>query len=388
MKICILTDGVYPFSVGGMQKHISYIIHRFANTDHEVNVFMPEVDQHTPESAHISFFGPDTAANIRFTFIPNPKPGKFPGQYIWWSWQYARNITLALQEFIPGLDVIYSKGFCAWHYLLHRPVKSVPVISQLHGLEMYQKSWSFSEWLKKMILRLPASAILRKSDYMFSYGGKVKEIALRLGVRHDRIFTQYGAADRNFLYPSPDPKPNNLPRQFLYVARFEFRKGYHVMISALKNLNPADYHLTIVGDVPEENKLLQANILYTGNLPAETILKHMEKAEVLLLPSLSEGFPTILVEAMARGLSPIATDVGAVADIVDHTVGWLIPAGDITALRDAMHAAITCPSQTLQSQQKLCVDRVHAKFNWENTFPELVSHLQFITHDYRNRTTG
>lgn len=62
----------------------------------------------------------------------------------------------------------------------------------------------------------------------------------------------------------------------------------------------------------------------------------MRSISVFVLPSLTEGTPNAIIEAMAHGKPIIATDVGGVADIVTEEIGVLVPSGDTKALEDAM----------------------------------------------------
>jgi glycosyltransferase involved in cell wall biosynthesis len=63
----------------------------------------------------------------------------------------------------------------------------------------------------------------------------------------------------------------------------------------------------------------------------------LDEADVFVLPSYAEGFPNALLEAMARGLPAICTDVGGVSDSLHHEInGFLIPPRNVDALVEAM----------------------------------------------------
>jgi glycosyltransferase involved in cell wall biosynthesis len=65
-------------------------------------------------------------------------------------------------------------------------------------------------------------------------------------------------------------------------------------------------------------------------------------SQVLVLPSLHEGQPMAVLEAMAHGLCVVATDVGGIPDLVeDGTSGLLVPPGDVDRLTDALRRVVT-----------------------------------------------
>jgi glycosyltransferase involved in cell wall biosynthesis len=74
-------------------------------------------------------------------------------------------------------------------------------------------------------------------------------------------------------------------------------------------------------------------VVYHGVVRDRQALKEkIDACDVLLLPSLSEGMPTVILEAMARGLDVIASDVGAVRELVEKP----LPPGDMKAFADAI----------------------------------------------------
>jgi uncharacterized membrane protein YqjE len=79
---------------------------------------------------------------------------------------------------------------------------------------------------------------------------------------------------------------------------------------------------------------------------------------------LSEGMPTVILEAMARGLVVIASDVGAVDELVSADNGWLIPPGNPDALKDAMTAALALNAQELEDKKRASIAMVSSRFKW------------------------
>lgn len=389
MNIVFATDGIYPFVLGGMQKHAAYIIKHLAGSEHRVDVIIPDNGVETAEEAASRFWENEVPNNIRFHVIPYPKLPRFPGHYVVASYLYSRRITNYFSHKISTADILFGKGYTMWHWLARPSRPQIPVIVQLHGLEMFQPAYAFREMLDKMLMRIPAVPIIRLTDYIFSYGGGVKEILLKQGKTEDSIFEQYGAVDDFWLYPLPKKKENGLVRKFLFVARNEYRKGYHLLHETLQELvtDNETFEIDIVGELPDSLQVKDPRIHYHGNLSAEALKTLKERCEVLLLPSLSEGFPTIIIESMARGLCVAATEVGAVPKVIDKKTGWLLPPGDSKSLKDSMKAIIRTPSGELHQKQMACYQKVLHEFQWESTVNQLVSHLKTAAHDYRERIT-
>lgn len=87
---------------------------------------------------------------------------------------------------------------------------------------------------------------------------------------------------------------------------------------------------------PPANFILHAPIAHTA------LLKAMQESDFLLFPSYSEGFPLTVVEAMAMRLPVIATNVGALPEMIDEGKGgFLVPPGNYSALREALHKLLS-----------------------------------------------
>lgn len=385
MRILFLTDGFYPFVLGGMQKHSYNLIKQFNALDYRVHVIYTCKAKPSFQSIYNELNISEDSKKITFEYIPFPNYPAFPAHYILESYIYSKRIYHALLSKIHEFDIVYSKGFCAWYSLVNKSAISIPIVSQLHGLEMFQSSFSFKEKLSKLMLRLPAKKIIHGSDYIFSYGGKIKEILVNQNISNHRIFEQYGGVDNFWLEPLPSFSANTT-RQFLFVARYEFRKGYHILVSAIEMFkNKKDMHFHIVGEIPEAKKLMFTNVVYHGNLKSPELKTLKEKCDFLLVPSLAEGFPTIVIESMARGLSCIASQVGAIENIVNEENGFLCIPGSKDSLIENINKAYKLDEQQLLSKKKAAYQNVSVKFNWNKIAKELTLHLQQILNDYRQR---
>jgi glycosyltransferase involved in cell wall biosynthesis len=99
--------------------------------------------------------------------------------------------------------------------------------------------------------------------------------------------------------------------------------------------------VTVIGTGPEQEwveSIAPDNVRFLGHLDQDELARCYASADALVLPSLSEPWGMVLNEAAAAGLALVATDaVGAARDLVEDGVnGFVVPAGDVPALRAAL----------------------------------------------------
>ncbi len=129
--------------------------------------------------------------------------------------------------------------------------------------------------------------------------------------------------------------------RLIMVGSLEHRyKGVDVLIEALATLS-SEFELTIVGDGKELPSLRRlANALgepvhFKGRLPAGSAIRsELDRADLFVLPSRQEGLPPVLLEAMARGLPCLASDVGGCGELLPAEC--LVPPNDVAALAAAI----------------------------------------------------
>ena len=133
---------------------------------------------------------------------------------------------------------------------------------------------------------------------------------------------------------------HNEPLKLLFVGGLSQRKGIANVFEAVKQLKN-HVTLTVVGhkaveDCAALNKALSEH-KWIPRLPHAEILKLMQQNDILLFPSLFEGFGLVITEAMSQGTPVITTDRTAGPDLLKHGEnGWLIDAGSTIALQETI----------------------------------------------------
>ena len=178
----------------------------------------------------------------------------------------------------------------------------------------------------------------------------------------------------SFFSVSPSPPP--VARRLVCVGRLCEQKGQLLLIEATHRLAAAgvDFQLALVGDGEMRADIealirrykLQAMIRITGRISSDKLHEEILTARALILPSFAEGLPMVIMEAMALRRPVISTFVAGIPELV-HTGehGWLVPAGDVEALMEAMQACLEAPAEMLASLGEAANKRAFGRHNVE-----------------------
>jgi len=141
----------------------------------------------------------------------------------------------------------------------------------------------------------------------------------------------------------------------IFIGRLQKQKGVHLLIEAFRQLAYRNVELWIIGDGEESSSLKRAagqdsHIHFWGRLNHKDLASYLEKADVLVAPSLCpETFGIVLIEAMAYGIPIIASRIGAFTEIIaDNENGILIQPGNVDYIRYALEEIIA--NETLYSE--------------------------------------
>ena len=164
--------------------------------------------------------------------------------------------------------------------------------------------------------------------------------------------------DRRFLAAEASRVPGE-PR-LVCVARLSPEKGLGVLLRAafLLAQEGLDFEISVLGDGPERKPLevlasalrLSGRVRFEGWKSGAEVHAHILAARALVLASLSEGLPVVIMEALALRRPVIATTVGGIAElVVPGECGWLVPPGSVRELAAAMREALTRPAAELEA---------------------------------------
>ncbi len=233
----------------------------------------------------------------------------------------------------------------------------------------------------------------------------------------DSLVRDYGA-DRTRIRvvppgaDTPDPaREEPLARQFrqhlgagllkpllVCVGRLERQKGQDVLLDAVAELRRRGHEcvVALAGDGTERKPLehraatlgLRDHVRFLGAL--EDPVPLIAAASVVAMPSRWEGLPLVLLEAMMRGRTVVASAVGGIPEVlVDGVNGSLVPAGDATALANALEHLVRQPDLALQLGRQAARD-VSDDFTWarvvqhyEGVYDEVLGLASFTPEEDR-----
>lgn len=188
-----------------------------------------------------------------------------------------------------------------------------------------------------------------------------------------------GVDPRQFAFSVPLAAAQKV--SLLCVGRLTPAKGQVLLVQACAQLRDAgvDFHLKFVGEGPDRARIeaaisahrLQQHITLTGALTQDGVRSALAKADVFVLPSLAEGIPVVLMEAMSSGVPCISSPVNGIPELIEHQrTGLLATAGDVDNLAQQL-LALSCNPGQRQSMALAARQKVEQHFHLANNVLQL-----------------
>lgn len=171
-----------------------------------------------------------------------------------------------------------------------------------------------------------------------------------------------------------DKKPGNT---LLFVHWLSKRKGADMIVPIVKQLEQ-DFKLLVVGEGPYQEKLrkevkenkLEKKIELIGAVPNKDLNEYYAKADIFIMPSMEEGFPHVLLEAMAMELPYVAFDVGAVREMSSEIAQrFLVKPGDVEKFCHKLEILLTdkkiynqFKKEELEKVKEYSLEKISKKF--------------------------
>lgn len=316
MKIAILTSRFPPEGIGGTE-FLSYNTAKYlAKSGNEVYVITSGGKEAPAQEIKEGF-------NI--CRISYPKLSSF-GVLIFWV-----RIYFYIKKINP--DIVHCQtAQMGPPCLLAKKMLGIPYIVFGHGSDIYL-SWKFKKTISKTIFS-SAGAVVALTNHMKNAMAKYckKEIII---IPNGASMEDFGGLSKETARTKLKISPQE--KVILFVGRIITLKGVEYLVEAFLTVKKKiqNVKLFLLGEgeqfqevqsIVKKSKLVN-EVIFTGNVPVEDIPCYMAASDIFVLPSLSEGFPLVIIEAMASGLPIVATKVTGLPEIVkDGENGFLVEA--------------------------------------------------------------
>ena len=309
----MLTDGLAPWVTGGMQQHSAMLVkHLASQCAHVTLVHCGPINGEVPSAADV-VQGLNLPPHVRGIGIRFTDLGRLPGHYVRASRRYSRAVREAVGDG-HEFDAVYAQGFTGVAFIDHPRL-----VVNLHGLEMFQPSFSAKEALGKALLRPIARKLLRAAPHVVSLGGRLTQLLESCGTAPDAIAQIPNGIPRDWVNTEPGKRLDG-PLRVGFIGRNEPRKGFDLVQEAMQRVKgPVEWH--VVGPF-ERAAGLPDSVTFHGEIRSRTrLMEVLDGVDVLAVPSRAEGMPTVILEALARGCHVVATDVGATSEVLAGAPG-------------------------------------------------------------------
>jgi teichuronic acid biosynthesis glycosyltransferase TuaC len=345
LKIAVITK-YFPTSEHPWAGHSNYQTLRYLARWNEVRVFYPE-------ARYPKLLG-------RKGLDANYRPGEVEVEYIPYpalpavsrplnGWLAAKQVLPSVRRFGPDVIlnyVVYPDGFAALQ--VGKRLK-IPVVVTAIGSDLNR--------ISDPLCRALTQKTLRESDAVVTVSGDLRKTAIVLGAEPGRSHAILNGCDTSVFFNRDKAQARaelqiDLTEEVVvYVGRIDFRKGLRELVEAVASLHERRPKLRcyLVGDGLDETALRELISQkdaagYMKVIPpcnTDGVALWMAAADLVTLPSYSEGCPNVVLEALAAGRPVVASNVGGIPELMDETSGRLVPAMDSGALATALDEVLT-----------------------------------------------
>ena len=325
MKIAMV--GQFPPHFGGVGVHIHTLSKKLVEEGHEVFVITyPHKEIRDIDGIHVIGTKGINLPGIRGLMFKN-------------------NAKKALEDLIKKEDIDIIHG----HYLFPAGAAAVEVGNK-HNIKTYvtaHGSDMFELYKSKPFMRPTIKKVLKNADGIFAVSKALRQEIIATGVSGiaEKTKLSWNSVDITKFSLKDD---DSFKKEFglfdkpivLFVGNLIKRKNVGALLEA-KKVAKSDYYLVIVGDGPLSKKLRKKvedenipDVIFTGSrTDVENIIPN---CDFLVLPSFSESFGLVLIEALACGKPVIGSDVGGISEIINDDVGLLVNPNDISLISNSI----------------------------------------------------
>lgn len=210
---------------------------------------------------------------------------------------------------------------------------------------------------------------VERADHVVVNSDFVRRTFLHQGWPEGRVHVVSIGVDQPYLSRLPQRRPiDGPPIRLLFAGGPDLRKGIGTLIPALSGLDEGPWHLDILGGIHPDISgrfgafLADPRVQLHGVLSRSAMAERLAAADIFVFPSLAEGSARSVFEALANGCFVITTpNSGSIVEHERH--GFLVPPGDVVALRAALRRAFVLGRDRLAATGAANAALIHADYN-------------------------
>lgn len=160
-----------------------------------------------------------------------------------------------------------------------------------------------------------------EADYVFAASLFTKKTLIEAGIDQQKIkLLPLCCNTENIEFINGEKTISDRPLKILFCGQTSQRKGIKYLLEAIKQLNSHDFELHIIGNIIGGSALMKYEKYFTYHKPVaqHELFKMYKDYDVLILPTVFEGFGLVIVEAMSAGLPVVTTENSMGAEIIKH----------------------------------------------------------------------
>jgi L-malate glycosyltransferase len=201
---------------------------------------------------------------------------------------------------------------------------------------------------------------LRRIADRCSHGAIVNSLAVGSAIaRHEPVLSgRLWVVPNGVKSMAKKTRPTGARLTIACVANLIAYKGHATLLGALRQVRPHGWSLLLLGEGPERGSI--ERMIASANLQEQVFMLGrrsdvhdiLDAADLVVLPSYSEGMPNAVLEAMAHGIPVVASDVGGLRSLLGSGAAIVVEPGDDQALADALQRLIDDPSLRKEMGEK------------------------------------
>lgn len=233
-------------------------------------------------------------------------------------------------------------------YIIAKILKT-PNVLTLHGGELFKQPLELTGY-HNFIINAAVKFVIKKADHVMANSQDTLNAAQKfLGVTRNIPIISTGFSPPDMVIPTKKIGTDGSPIQLVMVSRLVERKGLNYLLDALAQITEKNWHLTLVGDGPEQNRLeaqaknlgIAPRVTFAGFVDEKEKFAILSRSDVFVLPTLHEGLGLVYFEAMYCGLPIVTTDNGGQTDFLTHEENaLLVPICNLASLKQALIRAL------------------------------------------------